>query len=196
MRISEIHIYQKNLPVVGGPYTMSRVTLDSIDTSIIKLVSDTGLTGWGEVAPLGPVYQPQHALGARAAISELAPNLIGQSALTPLLLNRQMDGLLNGHNYAKSAIDIAIMDLMGITGCAFAICWAALKRSACRLTMLSVLAAPRRHPELLPTRSPRAIAGCRSRPVAATSPSISPWSKKYGSKSVARLSWWSTPIAV
>ncbi len=30
MRISELHIYQKNLPVVGGPYTMSRVTLHSI----------------------------------------------------------------------------------------------------------------------------------------------------------------------
>jgi 4-hydroxyproline betaine 2-epimerase len=113
MRISELHIYQKNLPIVGGPYRMSRVSLDSVDTTIIKLVSDSGLTGWGEVAPLGPVYQPQHALGARAAISELAPNLIGQSALTPLLLRRQMDGLLNGHNYAKAAIDIAAMDLMG-----------------------------------------------------------------------------------
>jgi len=113
MRISELHIYQKNLPVVDGPYTMSRVTLHSIDTTIIKLVSDTGLVGWGEVAPIGPVYQPQHALGARAAISELAPNLIGESALTPLLLRRHMDGLLTGHNYAKAAIDIAVMDLMG-----------------------------------------------------------------------------------
>jgi L-alanine-DL-glutamate epimerase-like enolase superfamily enzyme len=113
MRISEIHIYQKDLPVIGGPYTMSRVTLNSVDTTIIKLVSDTGLVGWGETTPLGPVYQPQHALGARAAISELAPNLIGQSALTPLLLRRHMDGLLNGHNYAKSAIDVAIMDMLG-----------------------------------------------------------------------------------
>ena len=113
MRIKELHIYQKDLPVVGGPYTMSRVALDSIDTTIIKLVSETGIVGWGEVAPLGPVYQPQHAQGARAAIAELAPNLIGQSALTPLLLQRHMDALLNGHNYAKAAIDIAVMDLMG-----------------------------------------------------------------------------------
>ena len=103
MRISELHIYQKDLPIVGGPYTMARVTLNSIDTTIIKLVAENGIVGWGEVAPLGPVYQPQHALGARAAIAELAPNLIGQSALTPLLLRRHMDGLLNGHNYAKSA---------------------------------------------------------------------------------------------
>ena len=47
MRISELHVYQKELPVIGGPYTMSRVTLNSVDTTIIKLVSDTGLVGWG-----------------------------------------------------------------------------------------------------------------------------------------------------
>jgi len=113
MRISELHIYQKDLPVIGGPYTMSRITLHSVDTTIVKMVSDSGLVGWGEVAPIGAVYQPQHALGARAAIAELAPNLIGQSALAPLLLRRHMDGLLNGHNYAKAAIDIALMDMLG-----------------------------------------------------------------------------------
>ena len=113
MRISEIHVYQKDLPVVDGPYTMSTMTLHSIDTTILKLVSDSGLVGWGEVAPIGPLYQPQHALGARAAIAEMAPALIGQSCLHPLLLRRHMDGLLNGHNYAKSGIDIAAMDLLG-----------------------------------------------------------------------------------
>ena len=113
MRISEIHVYQKDLPVVGGPYTMSTMTLHEIDTTIIKMVSDNGLIGWGEVAPIGPLYQPQHALGARAAIAEMAPALIGRSCQTPLLLRRHMDALLNGHNYAKAAIDIAVMDLMG-----------------------------------------------------------------------------------
>lgn len=113
MRIREIHVYQKDLPVVGGPYTMSTMTLHSIDTTIIKMVSDRGLVGWGEVAPIGPLYQPQHALGARAAIAEIAPGLIGQSCLHPLLLRRCMDGLLNGHNYAKSALDMAAMDLIG-----------------------------------------------------------------------------------
>jgi len=113
MRIAEIHLYSKNLPIVGGPYTMSLCTLYEVDTTIVKVVTDTGLVGWGEVAPIGPVYQPQHALGARAAIAEMAPNLIGQSVLTPLLLRRQMDGLLTGHNYAKAAIDVAAHDLVG-----------------------------------------------------------------------------------
>ena len=113
MRIAEIHVYQKDLPIVDGPYTMSTMTLYNIDTTIIKLMTDTGIVGWGEVAPIGPLYQPQHAKGARAAIDEMAPALIGQSCLQPLLLMRRMDGLLNGHNYAKAAIEIAAMDALG-----------------------------------------------------------------------------------
>ena len=113
MRISEIHVYSKHLPIKNGPYTMSRISLDTIDTTLLKVVTDTGLVGWGEVCPIGPVYQPQHALGAQAAIREVAPALIGESAIAPLLLRRKLDGLLNGHNYAKAAFDIASMDILG-----------------------------------------------------------------------------------
>lgn len=112
MRIAEIHVYQKDLPVIGGPYTMARAKVDALDSTIVQIVSDTGLTGWGETCPVGPTYQPQHALGARAALAQMAPGLIGEPALAPLTLRRTMDGLLNGHNYAKAAIDIAVMDLM------------------------------------------------------------------------------------
>ena len=112
MKISEIHLFQKDLPVVDGPYTMSTMTLHSIDTTLIKMVTDTGLVGWGEVAPLGPVYQPQHALGARAAIAEIAPTLIGQDCLKPAVVRQGMDNRLTGHNYAKSGLEIALYDLV------------------------------------------------------------------------------------
>ena len=113
MKISEIHIYQKQQAIVDGPYVMSTMTLTSIDATIIKLVTDTGIVGWGEVTPLGPAYQPQHALGARAALCHLAPTLIGVNCLSPLVLQRHMDDHLNGHNYAKAAIDFAVMDIIG-----------------------------------------------------------------------------------
>ena len=113
MKIKEIHVYSKDLPIVDGPYTMSRITLHSIQTTILEIVTDTGETGWGEVCPIGPVYQPQHALGAQAAIKEVAPALIGENAISPLMLRRKLDGLLTGHNYAKAAFDIASMDLLG-----------------------------------------------------------------------------------
>ena len=43
----------------------------------------------------------------------MAPGLIGQNPSQPQLLHRAMNGLLNGHNYAKAAIDIAAYDLLG-----------------------------------------------------------------------------------
>jgi L-alanine-DL-glutamate epimerase-like enolase superfamily enzyme len=112
VRIREIHIYQKDL-LLNQPYTMAGTVLHSLDSTIVKLVCENGLVGWGETCPVGPAYQPEHALGARAALAQIAPALIGQSALTPLLLRRRMDASLNGHNQAKAAIDIALMDLIG-----------------------------------------------------------------------------------
>lgn len=46
-------------------------------------------------------------------MTEMAPGLIGENPLHPLILRRKMDSLLNGHNYAKAALDIAVHDLMG-----------------------------------------------------------------------------------
>jgi len=113
MKITEIHIYQKDLPVVGGPYTMARANVYALDTTIVKLVSDTGLVGWGETCPVGPTYAEAHAQGARAALGAMAQGLIGTAIPHALAVHRAMDGLLNGHNYAKAAIDIAVHDLLG-----------------------------------------------------------------------------------
>ena len=113
MKITEIHIYALDLPVQDGPYTMSNAQVWSLDTTLVKLVADNGLVGWGETCPVGPTYQPHHAKGARAALAEMAQGLIGANPLTPIQLRRKMDGLLNGHQYAKAAIDIAAHDLMG-----------------------------------------------------------------------------------
>ena len=113
MRIAEIHIYQKDLPVVGGAYTMARASVTHLDTTIVKLVADNGLIGWGETCPVGPTYQPHHAAGARAALVEISPNLIGKAVIHPKAIYRAMDSLLNGHGYAKAAIDIAVHDLLG-----------------------------------------------------------------------------------
>ena len=69
MKITEIHIYAHALPVKDGPYRMASTAVWSLDSTLVKLVTDTGLVGWGETCPVGPVYQPHHAAGARAARS-------------------------------------------------------------------------------------------------------------------------------
>jgi L-alanine-DL-glutamate epimerase-like enolase superfamily enzyme len=113
MKISEIHIYQHDLPVKTGSYVMANSLVDSLDTTLVRVVADNGLVGWGETCPVGPTYAPSHSAGARAALSLIAPALIGASGLVPLAVRRLMDQQLNGHRYAKAAIDIAIYDLLG-----------------------------------------------------------------------------------
>ncbi len=113
MRIAEIHMYEMELPVTGKLYRLSLGSYAALDSTIVEVVSDTGRSGWGETCPVGPTYQPEHALGARAALHQMAPSLVGRTVTGPLEMRRWMDGLLNGHSYAKAAIDIALHDLIG-----------------------------------------------------------------------------------
>lgn len=112
MKITELHIYSHDLPVKHGPYRMAMTEVWTLPTTLVKLVSDSGHTGWGETCPVGSTYAEMHVGGALAALRAMAEGLIGCD-VAPLPLQQRMDTLLNGHNYAKAAVDIAAHDLMG-----------------------------------------------------------------------------------
>lgn len=113
MKIAEIAVYSHQIPVVHGRYEMSIGELTALETTLVKIITDDGLVGWGETCPVGPVYQPHHATGAQAALAELAPGLIGEDPTRILNLHRRMNTLLDGHEYAKAALDIAAHDVTG-----------------------------------------------------------------------------------
>ena len=112
MQIREVHVYAHALPVKNPPFVISSSTVWSLDTTLVRLVADDGTEGWGETCPVGPTYAEAHAAGARAALVEMGPGLVGAD-LWPLALHRRMNGLLTGHHYAKAAVDIAAHDLIG-----------------------------------------------------------------------------------
>ncbi|HEV8390883.1 MAG TPA: mandelate racemase/muconate lactonizing enzyme family protein [Dongiaceae bacterium] len=114
MRITRITAYRQDQPFRDGAYTCSggRTAL-GFDSTIVRIDTDAGLVGWGEMAPLGAFYDPSFAAGARAALAELAPALVGEDPLQANAINRRMDHVLKGHPYAKSAIDMACWDLAG-----------------------------------------------------------------------------------
>ena len=87
--------------------------MEVFDSTIVKVETDAGLTGVGEVCPLGPFYLPAYAEGVRAGIRELGPHLIGEDPTQLLPLNRIMDAVLKGHPYVKSALDMACWDVLG-----------------------------------------------------------------------------------
>ena len=85
----------------------------SLPSTVVRVTADDGTQGFGETCPLGPAYLPAHGEGARAALRELAPALLGVDPRELAIVNDRLDAALLGHAYAKSAIDVACWDLLG-----------------------------------------------------------------------------------
>jgi L-alanine-DL-glutamate epimerase-like enolase superfamily enzyme len=114
MKIARILAYRVELPLHEGSYKWSGGKSVSVfDSTIVAVETEEGVTGYGEVCPLGPFYLPAYAQGARTGISELGPHLLGEDPRQLGRLNRRMDAALQGHPYVKSAIDIACWDILG-----------------------------------------------------------------------------------
>ncbi|MDJ0653097.1 MAG: mandelate racemase/muconate lactonizing enzyme family protein [Xanthomonadales bacterium] len=114
MQIQQISAFQVDLPLHEGSYKWSGgKSVEVFDSTIVRIDTDAGITGYGEVCPLGPFYLPAYAGGARAGLAELAPQLLGRNPLHLEQLNRHMDWCLKGHPYVKSAVDMACWDILG-----------------------------------------------------------------------------------
>ena len=114
MNIVRVKAYQVDLPLHEGSYKWSGgKSVEVFDSSVVRIETDEGVIGHGEVCPLGSAYLPAYAAGARAGIAELAPHIIGEDPTALMPLNRLMESRLKGHPYAKSAIDIACWDILG-----------------------------------------------------------------------------------
>src|SRR3954464_13765140 len=114
MRISRITAHRVELPLVEGSYQWAGgKSVAVFDSTVVRVDTDEGITGYGEVCPLGPAYLAAYANGVRAGLAELGPHLIGENPLELAKLNRRMDAVLKGHPYVKSAVDMACWDLFG-----------------------------------------------------------------------------------
>lgn len=114
LNITNIRVYQVDLPLHEGNYSWSEgKSVDVFDSTVVEVETDAGITGYGEVCPLGPVYLPAYANGARTGIAELAPALVGDDPRQLWALNYKMDMVMKGHPYVKTAIDMACWDILG-----------------------------------------------------------------------------------
>ena len=114
--ITRIRAFRIDLPLREGRYAWSGGNaVEVFDATVVAIDTAGGLTGWGEICPLGPAYLPAYAAGARTGIAELAPQLLGLDACALGLVNARMDSAMRGHPYVKSALDMACWDLLGQT---------------------------------------------------------------------------------
>ncbi len=92
-------------------YTMAAgKTCETVDTVVVRIGTDDGVHGWGEVCPI-PHYLPAYANGVAPAMEEIAPALLGEDPVGPEALIDRANDVLPDHRYAKSALDIALWDL-------------------------------------------------------------------------------------
>ena len=114
MKITKIQAFRVELPLHEGSYKWSGGNSVSVlDSTVVAVHTDAGITGHGEVCPLGAAYLPAYAEGARTGIAKLAPSLIGIDPTGLIALNAHMELAMRGHPYVKAAIDIACWDILG-----------------------------------------------------------------------------------
>lgn len=111
MKITDIRakIIHLGLP---KPVVISRGTITTADTVVVQVLTDEGISGYGEGA--GATFitgeTPETILGAVRLLRE---ELIGTDPLAIGHIHRTMDRALVGNGSAKAAIDIALYDIMG-----------------------------------------------------------------------------------
>jgi L-alanine-DL-glutamate epimerase-like enolase superfamily enzyme len=114
MKIRRISAHRVELPLHEGSYRWSGGKAVTVfDSTVVRIDTDDGLAGHGEVCPLGPFYLPAYAAGVRTGLAELGPHLLGADPRELLKLQQRTDAALKGHPYVKSAIDMACWDLLG-----------------------------------------------------------------------------------
>ena len=114
MKIVKVDVFGYDLTYVHGTYVMSGGrAIESLPSTVVRITTEDGVEGFGETCPLGPAYLPAHGEGARAALRELAPSVLGLDPRESALVNDRMEAALLGHAYAKSALDVACWDAAG-----------------------------------------------------------------------------------
>ncbi|MFD1210539.1 mandelate racemase/muconate lactonizing enzyme family protein [Arthrobacter sp. GCM10027362] len=118
MKITRVDLFKYELTYAHGEYMMSGGRGAKTQSStVVRLTTESGIQGWGEVAPLGGTYLPAFAQGIRAALQEIGPALVGLDATNISAYHQVMDDLLLDQQAAKSAVDVAAWDVLGhITG--------------------------------------------------------------------------------
>ena len=114
MKITEVLAYQVDLPFKDGRYTWSDGRfIEVANTTVVEVKTDAGISGFGEICPLGTAYLPSYPAGVRAGIAEIAPHLIGKNPRNINAINYAMNRALLGHPYVKSPLDVACWDILG-----------------------------------------------------------------------------------
>lgn len=111
IEIKSIEAIPVGLPL-KKPIKMARVEIRVSDSMLVRIEAKDGTVGWGEAAA-APTMSGDTLPAMKAGIEHMAAGLIGKDARDRASLVRQMAISMYGNTGAKSAIELALADLVG-----------------------------------------------------------------------------------
>ena len=115
MRIQSLATTIIDIPFIL-PATFSTGTSEAQSFVIVNLVTEDGVTGYGEAAILGdgPYWNEETSESIKATIDRyIAPLVIGDDVLHPVRILHCLENRISGNKFAKAAVEMAILDAAG-----------------------------------------------------------------------------------
>lgn len=112
MKITDIKIGHISVPL-RTPFKTALRTVNNVEDIIIKIETDTGHVGYGEVPPTGVITGDTRGAIIGAIESHIKKALIGMEIENMEEIMQTLDKSVAGNTSAKAGIDIAIYDLYG-----------------------------------------------------------------------------------
>lgn len=110
MRIQHVELRDISMPLVT-PFRTSLGSQDHRDALLVKVMTADGVIGWGEcAADAEPDYSPEYIDGARDVLrGHLIPAVLRERDIAAAGVAGVL-GWVRGHQMAKSALEMAILD--------------------------------------------------------------------------------------
>ena len=112
MKIKEIKIGKVSIPL-KKPFKTAMRRVDSAEDIIIKVITDTGETGFGSAPPTAVITGDSQDSIVAAIRDTLGPKLIGKDIDNLEEIMTILDQAMLHNSSAKAALDIAVYDLFG-----------------------------------------------------------------------------------
>jgi len=110
-KIAKIEYFGVGLPL-KTPIKMSSVVIDVAENIIVRVEDTDGTVGWGE-ATEAPTMNGETLGGMLGAVRFMKPLLEGYEVTDPSHIHGFLDEELYGNHGAKSALEIALLDIAG-----------------------------------------------------------------------------------
>jgi len=110
-KIKAMMVHTINIPA-KAVHSHGSGDVGGVHSVLLELVTDTGITGWGEASPW-PVFTGTAEANAAALHVHIRPHLIGAD---PIQVEKHLNvanKVLVGHNEAKCALETALLDITG-----------------------------------------------------------------------------------